>query len=197
VTVAMIPDGEMSTRCQWASSHPLLVHYHDTEWGAPQHDDRVLLEYIILDGAQAGLSWLTILRKREGYRRAFDDFDVQRIAGYDGARVEALLQDPGIVRNRQKVQSAVANARAFIRVQEEFGSFAAYLWARAGHRTRKNSWKTDAEIPARTPDAEALSRDLVKRGFRFVGPTICYAFMQAAGLVNDHVVDCFRYDQVS
>ena len=187
----------METRCSWAGSDPLLVHYHDTEWGVPQHDDRVLLEYVILDGAQAGLSWLTILRKREGYRRAFNDFDVARIAGYDEARVAALLQDSAIVRNRQKVQSAVTNARAFIKVQEEFGSFDTYLWGLVGHRTLKNAWRSDAEVPAKTPQAEALSRDLMRRGFRFVGPTICYAFMQAAGLVNDHLVDCFRYHQVS
>jgi DNA-3-methyladenine glycosylase I len=187
----------MPIRCPWASSDPLLAHYHDTEWGVPQHDDRVLLEYVILDGAQAGLSWLTILRKREGYRRAFDGFDVVKMAGFDEDRVAALLQDPGIVRNRQKVQSAVTNAQAFIRIQQEFGSFAAYLWSFVDHRTRKNAWQSAAEIPSRTPEAEALSRDLVLRGFRFVGPTICYAFMQSAGLVNDHLVDCFRYDQVS
>ena len=186
----------MTFRCQWANSDPLLVEYHDTEWGIPQHDDRVLLEYVILDGAQAGLSWLTILRKREGYRRAFEDYDVVRIAQYDEARVAQLLQDPGIVRNRQKVNSAVTNARALIEVQKEFGSFGNYLWGFVGHQTIKNAWTSDSEIPARTPEAEAMSRDLVRRGFKFVGPTICYAFMQAAGMVNDHVVDCFRYHQV-
>jgi DNA-3-methyladenine glycosylase I len=186
----------MTFRCQWANSDPLLIEYHDTEWGIPQHDDRVLLEYVILDGAQAGLSWLTILRKREGYRRAFEDYDVVRIAQYDEARVAQLLQDPGIVRNRQKVNSAVTNARALIEVQKEFGSFGNYLWGFVGHQTLKNAWKSDSEIPARTPEAEAMSRDLVRRGFKFVGPTICYAFMQAAGMVNDHVVDCFRYHQV-
>lgn len=186
----------MTFRCQWANSDPLLIEYHDTEWGIPQHDDRVLLEYVILDGAQAGLSWLTILRKREGYRRAFEDYDVVRIAQYDEARVAQLLQDSGIVRNRQKVNSAVTNARALIEVQKEFGSFGNYLWGFVGHQTIKNAWKSDSEIPARTPEAEAMSRDLVRRGFKFVGPTICYAFMQAAGMVNDHVVDCFRYHQV-
>jgi DNA-3-methyladenine glycosylase I len=155
-----------------------------------------LLEYVILDGAQAGLSWLTILRKREGYRRAFEDYDVVRIAQYDEARVAQLLRDPGIVRNRQKVNSAVTNARALIEVQKEFGSFGNYLWGFVGHQTIKNAWTSDSEIPARTPEAEAMSRDLVRRGFKFVGPTICYAFMQAAGMVNDHVVDCFRYHQV-
>jgi DNA-3-methyladenine glycosylase I len=186
----------MAFRCQWANSDPLLVEYHDTEWGVPQHDDRVLLEYIILDGAQAGLSWLTILRKREGYRRAFDNYDAAKIAQYDEARVAQLLQDPGIVRNRQKVNAAVTNARAFIEVQKEFGSFDNYLWSFVERQTVKNAWKSDSEIPARTPEAEAISRDLVKMGFKFVGPTICYAFMQAAGMVNDHVIDCFRYEQV-
>jgi DNA-3-methyladenine glycosylase I len=186
----------MLYRCQWANSDPLLVEYHDAEWGVPQHDDRVLLEYIILDGAQAGLSWLTILRKREGYRRAFDNYDADKIAQYDAAKVAQLLQDPNIVRNRQKVSAAVTNAQAFIEVQKEFGSFDNYLWSFVGCQTMKNAWKSDSEIPARTPEAEAMSRDLVKRGFKFVGPTICYAFMQAAGMVNDHVLDCFRYEQV-
>jgi DNA-3-methyladenine glycosylase I len=187
----------MLTRCEWANSDPLLVEYHDREWGVPQHDDQVLLEYLILDGAQAGLSWLTILRKREGYRRAFDDYDVRKIAQYDEAKIAQLLQDPGIIRNRQKVNSAVTNAQAFIKVQEQFGSFEAYLWGFVGHQTQQNSWKAQSEIPAKTPEAEALSKDLLRRGFKFVGPTICYAFMQAAGMVNDHVVHCFRYDQMS
>ena len=187
----------MLNRCQWANSDPLLTQYHDAEWGVPQHDDRVLLEYIILDGAQAGLSWLTILRKREGYRRAFEGFDATKIAVYDNAKMELLLEDPGIVRNRQKVSSAVSNARAFLAIREEFGSFDHYLWSSLGHQPRKNAWRTDSEIPAKSPEAEALSRNLKKRGFSFVGPTICYAFMQAAGMVNDHLVACFRYDQVS
>ena len=187
----------MPNRCPWSNSDPLLIQYHDEEWGVPLHDDSVLLEYIILDGAQAGLSWLTILRKREGYRQAFEEFDAAKIAAYDDAKVELLLQDPGIVRNRQKVNSAVKNARAFLSVRQEFGSFDQYVWAFVGHQTRKNNWRTDSEIPAKTPEAEALSRDLKQRGFSFVGPTICYAFMQAAGLVNDHLVTCFRYDQVS
>ena len=187
----------MLTRCVWANSHPLLVEYHDVEWGVPQHDDRILLEYLILDGAQAGLSWLTILKKREGYRQAFDNFDPRKMAQYDDLKVQQLLQDPGIIRNRQKVNAAICNARAFLTIQEEFGSFAKYLWASVGNRPKQNAWRLDAEIPAKSPEAEALSRDLIKRGFKFVGPTICYAFMQAAGLVNDHVVDCFRYKQVS
>lgn len=187
----------MPNRCPWANSDPLLIQYHDEEWGVPQHDDRVLLEYIILDGAQAGLSWLTILRKREGYREAFQGFDAAKIAAYDAAKVALLLQDPGIVRNRQKVNSAVKNAGAFLSVRQEFGSFDQYVWSFVGHQTWKNNWRTDSEVPAKTPEAEALSRDLKQRGFSFVGPTICYAFMQAAGLVNDHLVTCFRYDQVS
>ncbi|MDA0734135.1 MAG: DNA-3-methyladenine glycosylase I [Chloroflexi bacterium] len=186
----------MPNRCAWTGSDPLMIEYHDHEWGVPQHDDRVLFEYIILDGAQAGLSWLTILKKREGYRRAFDGFDVGLIAQYDDAKIVQLLQDPAIVRNRLKVNSAVTNARAFIAVQQEFGSFDAYLWSFVGNQTQKNAWPADTEIPAKTPVAEVLSKDLLKRGFKFVGPTICYAFMQAAGMVNDHVVQCFRYDQV-
>ena len=175
----------------------MLIQYHDEEWGVPQHDDRVLLEYLILDGAQAGLSWLTILRKREGYRSAFQGFDAAKIAAYDDGKVELLLQDSGIVRNRQKVTSAVKNARAFLSIRQEFGSFDHYVWSFVGHQCRKNGWIADSEVPAKTPEAEALSRDLKKRGFSFVGPTICYAFMQAAGMVNDHLVTCFRYDQVS
>jgi DNA-3-methyladenine glycosylase I len=173
-----------------------MIEYHDNEWGVPQHDDRVLLEYLILDGAQAGLSWLTILRKRGGYRQAFSNYDVGQIAGYDNARIDRLLRDPAIVRNRLKVNSAVSNARAFIAVQHEFGSFDAYLWGFVGNRTQQNAWRADTEIPARTPVAESLSQDLIRRGFKFAGPTICYALMQAAGLVNDHLVGCFRYEQV-
>lgn len=186
----------MPDRCGWAGSDPLMIEYHDNEWGVPQHDDRVLFEYIILDGAQAGLSWLTILRKREGYRQAFGNYDVGLIAQFDHSRIARLLQDPAIVRNRLKVNSAVTNARAFIAVQHEFGSFDAYLWGFVGNQTQRNAWQADTEIPAKTPVAEALSKDLRQRGFKFVGPTICYAFIQAAGLVNDHVVGCFRYEQV-
>ena len=187
----------MPNRCAWTGSDPLMIVYHDQEWGVPQHDDRVLFEYVILDGAQAGLSWLTILRKREGYRRAFDDYDVQRIAGYDDAKIAQLLQNPEIVRNRLKVKSAVTNAQSYLAVQEEFGSFDAYLWGLVGDKTLLNAWESDSEVPAKTSQAEAMSKDLIRRGFKFVGPTICYAFMQAAGMVNDHLVDCFRYHQVS
>ena len=184
-------------RCPWSESHPLLVEYHDKEWGVPQHDDRVLFEYLVLDGAQAGLSWLTILRKREAYRQALANFDVERIANYDEDRISRLLEDPGIVRNRQKVASLVTNARGFLAVQGEFGSFNSYLWSFTGHRTINNAWAEDSQIPAKTPESQALSRDLMGRGFKFVGPTICYAFMQGAGLVNDHLTACFRYQQVS
>jgi DNA-3-methyladenine glycosylase I len=186
----------MSDRCGWVGSDPLMMEYHDNEWGVPQHDDRVLFEYIVLDGAQAGLSWGTILRKREGYRQAFGNYDAGLIAQYDESKITRLLQDPSIVRNRQKVNSAVTNARAFIAIQQEFGSFDAYLWGFFGNQTQKNAWSADADIPAKTPKAEALSQDLRQRGFKFVGPTICYALMQAAGLVNDHLVSCFRYEQV-
>ncbi|MFQ6030808.1 MAG: DNA-3-methyladenine glycosylase I, partial [Dehalococcoidia bacterium] len=187
----------MNQRCTWVGSDPLMVAYHDEEWGVPLRDDRKLFEYLILDGAQAGLSWLTILRKREGYRRAFDDFDASKMAAYDDAKVAELLQDAGIIRNRLKVNSAIQNARGFLEAQAEFGGFASYLWSFVGNRPIKNAWKNDGEIPALSPESEAMSKDLRRRGFNFVGPTICYAFMQGAGLVNDHLVDCFRYDQVS
>jgi DNA-3-methyladenine glycosylase I len=184
-------------RCEWAGTDPLMVAYHDTEWGVPVHDDRLLFEHLILDGAQAGLSWMTILKKRENYRQAFDQFDARKIAAYDERKLEALLADPGIIRNRQKVTSAISNAAAFLAVQEEFGSFDAYIWGFVGGAPIKNGWHTDGEIPATSPESEAMSKDLKKRGFKFVGPTICYAFMQASGMVNDHVVDCFRYNEVS
>jgi DNA-3-methyladenine glycosylase I len=184
-------------RCPWSGSEPLYVAYHDEEWGVPVHDDRTHFEFIVLDGAQAGLSWFTILRKRENYRKAFAGFDPRKVARFDEAKIEKLLLDPGIVRNRQKVVSAVGNARAFLAVQKEFGSFDAFVWSFVGGRTIVNKWKTMREIPARTPEAEAMSKDLVARGFRFVGPTICYAYMQAAGMVNDHVTSCFRYREVA
>ena len=182
-------------RCEWPKTE-LSIAYHDEEWGVPLHDDRRFFEFLILDAAQAGLSWETILRKREGYRRAFDGFDPAVVAAYDGEKIGALLADPGIVRNRLKVQSAVTNARAFLEVQQEFGSFDAYVWPFVDGQPKVNAWRSLAEIPARTPDSDALSIDLQRRGFRFVGSTITYAFMQAAGLVNDHLVDCFRYSEV-
>lgn len=179
-------------RCGWASGE-LMIRYHDEEWGVPLHDDRVLFEFLILEGAQAGLSWSTILNKRENYRRAFDGFDAKRIAGYDHKKIRALLQDPGIVRNRLKIHAAVENAKVFLRVQEEFGSFDKYIWQFVGGKPRVNRWKSLTQLPARTPESDAMSKDLKRRGFRFVGSTICYAFMQGVGMVNDHAVDCFRF----
>jgi DNA-3-methyladenine glycosylase I len=179
-------------RCAWAKDD-LLQAYHDTEWGVPLHDDRGLFEFLILEGAQAGLSWSTILKKRENYRRAFDGFDPAKVARYNASRVNKLLADPGIVRNRLKVESAVLNAKAFLDIQKEFGSFDKYLWSFVGGKPIVNRWASLKEIPARTRESDALSKDLLKRGFKFVGSTICYAFMQAVGMVNDHTVDCFRH----
>lgn len=180
------------TRCSWART-PLGIAYHDVEWGVPVHDDRVLFEFLTLEGAQAGLSWETILKKREAYRDAFLDFDPARVARFTPARVERLLQNAGIVRNRLKIESTVGNARAFLAVQQEFGSFDAYVWGFVKGAPRDNRWRALEVIPARTADSDALSRDLLRRGFKFVGSTICYAFMQAVGLVNDHTTDCSRY----
>jgi DNA-3-methyladenine glycosylase I len=174
----------------------VYIEYHDNEWGVPEHDDRKLFEFLVLEGMQAGLSWLTILRKRDNYRKAFDDFDADKIARYDEGKVVALLSDRGIVRNRLKIEAAIRNARAFLAVQREFGSFEAYIWQFVGGKPRKNAWKTMKEIPSKTAQSEAMSKDLINRGFTFVGPTICYAFMQAVGMVNDHTVDCFRYHEV-
>ena len=181
------------TRCAWAGSDPLYVQYHDAEWGIPAHDDRHLFEMLNLEGAQAGLSWITILRKRENYRAAFDHFDAQKIVQYDDAKIAALLQNPGIVRNKLKVNGVVKNARAFLAIQEEFGSFNAFIWRFVDGAPIVNHWQTLAQVPAQTVEAQAMSKDLKKRGFTFVGPTICYAFMQACGMVNDHTVNCFRY----
>jgi len=182
-------------RCAWATSD-LQIAYHDLEWGVPVHNDGILFEFLILEGAQAGLNWEIILKKRENYRKAFADFDPPQVAGFDGNKVQTLLSDPGIVRNRLKIQAAIENARAFVAVQKAFGSFDAYLWRFVDGSPMVNHWKTLKQIPAKTPQAEALSKDLKGRGFRFVGPTICYAFMQAVGMVNDHTVDCFRHPQV-
>jgi DNA-3-methyladenine glycosylase I len=183
-------------RCPWAIRTELERAYHDTEWGAPRHDDRTLFEFLILEGAQAGLSWVTILRKREVYRAAFDGFDAERVARYDAARRTELLGNPGIVRNRLKIESAVDNARAFLVVQEEFGSFDAYIWRFVDGQPRRNVWRSMAELPAWSAESDAMSKDLKKRGFRFVGSTICYSFMQAVGMVNDHLVDCFRWSEL-
>jgi DNA-3-methyladenine glycosylase I len=185
------------TRCGWVpAGDPLNIAYHDEEWGVPSHDDHHLFEMLVLEGAQAGLSWTTILRKREGYRKAFARFDPAKVARFDGRKIDRLLQDPGIVRNRLKVESAVTNARATLAVREEEGSFAAYLWSFAGGQPIRNRWRSLEQIPTETPESRAMSKDLKRRGFRFVGPTVCYAFMQAVGIVNDHAVTCFRYEQV-
>lgn len=180
-----------SRRCHWAVS-PLMIEYHDQEWGMPLHDDRRLFEFLILEGAQAGLSWETILKKRENYRRAFDNFDPEKIAKYDQRKIRSLLSDAGIVRNRLKISSAVSNAAAFLAVRREFGSFDAYVWKFVGGKPKVNRWKTPRQVPARTQESDAMSKDLKRRGFRFVGSTICYAFMQATGMVNDHAADCIR-----
>ncbi len=182
-------------RCFWASTPPMIA-YHDEEWGVPQHDDRVLFEFLILEGAQAGLSWSTILNKRAAYRKAFSNFNPARIAKYDAKKVKQLMADPGIVRNRLKISAAVQNARAFLAVQKEFGSFDKYIWQFTDGRTIKNSLKDRSQLQARTPESDQMSKDLLKRGFKFVGPTICYAFMQAVGMVNDHLVECFRYREL-
>jgi len=192
-----MPKREPGTRaCTWANSSPEYLAYHDKEWGVPVHDDRRLFEFLVLEGAQAGLSWITILRKRPAYRRAFDRFDPRKVAAYDRRKIAALLADAGIVRNRLKIDSAVSNARAFLAVQKEFGSFDAYVWTFVGGAPKQNRRSTLREIPPRTPESDALSKDLKKRGFRFVGSTICYAFMQGCGLVNDHVTGCFRHAQL-
>ena len=183
-------------RCEWAGTDPLYVAYHDKEWGVPVHDERELFEMLILEGAQAGLSWSTILKKRENYRRAFNDFNPTIVACYDDAKISALLADPGIVRNRLKVESAIRNAKAFLKVQEEFGSFNAFIWRFVNEESIINSWEAMSDLPAKTPESEAMSKELKLRGFNFVGPTICYAFMQSIGMVNDHVVVCFRYAEL-
>lgn len=182
-------------RCPWAVTE-LGIAYHDQEWGVPAHDDRRLFEFLILEGAQAGLSWETILKKRENYRVAFAAFDPAKVARIDGRRVERLLADPGIVRNRLKIESTIENAKAFLKIQREFGSFDAFVWGFVDGRPKKNKWRSLKQAPARTAESDALSKELVRRGFRFVGSTICYAFMQAVGMVNDHITSCFRYLEI-
>lgn len=184
-------------RCEWANINPLYIEYHDTEWGVPEHNDRKLFEFLILEGAQAGLSWLTILRKRENYQKAFDHFHPEKISMYENKKIEELLSNKGIVRNKLKISAAIQNAKAFLEIQNEFGSFDSYVWSFADGRPKKNAWKSIKDIPSRTGVSDAMSKDLKKRGFKFVGSTICYAFMQATGMVNDHIVDCFRYHEVS
>ena len=182
----------MKIRCEWAGSDPLYQAYHDTEWGVPVHDDRKLFEFLILEGAQAGLSWITVLKKRENYRKAFDRFDAEKIAEYDAKKVKELLSNPGIIRNRLKIGSTISNAKAYLKVKEEFGSFDTYLWQFVSFKSKQNKIKSMKELPSRTTESDIMSQDLKERGFRFVGSTICYALMQAVGMVNDHVEHCFR-----
>jgi len=184
-------------RCAWVPlDNPLYVTYHDREWGVPVYDDRLLFEFLVLEGAQAGLSWLTVLRKREHYREAFDGFDPEKVAGYDDARIQSLLQNPGIIRNRLKVRAAVTNARAFLKVREEFGTFSRFMWQFVDDRPIINAWKSITDVPASTSLSDTISRELKRRGFKFVGSTIVYAHMQATGMVNDHTIDCFRYREL-
>ena len=186
----------MKKRCDWCGNDPLYVKYHDEEWGLPVHDDRKLFELLVLEGAQAGLSWITILRKRENYRKAFDNFDIVKVSSYGEQKITELLQNSGIVRNKLKIRSTVTNAREFIRVQDEFGSFDNYIWSFTGGDTVKNSFRTVNELPATSSISDTMEKDLKRRGFKFCGSTICYAYMQSIGMVNDHIVDCFRYRQV-
>ncbi len=187
----------MRTRCAWTTTDPLYIEYHDHEWGVPVYDDRLLFEFLILEGAQAGLSWYTILKKRENYRKAFDGFDPERVALYDQAKIDELLGNPGIVRNRLKINAAIENAKAFLKVRDEFGSFRDYIWTFVGGKPIINDWQSIREVPVSTPKSDAMSKDLKKRGFKFVGTTICYAYMQATGMVMDHTADCFRHEQVN
>ncbi|MBI5557433.1 MAG: DNA-3-methyladenine glycosylase I [Deltaproteobacteria bacterium] len=184
------------TRCSWVTADPLYIQYHDAEWGVPLHDDRKLFEMLLLEGAQAGLSWLTVLKRREHYRVAYDGFDPLTIAGWDSDKINALLADPGIIRNKLKIETARVNARAFLQVTAEFTSFAAFIWSFVDGRPIQNSWQQTGQIPATSPESDRMSKELKRRGFKFAGSTICYAFMQSVGLVNDHVTDCFRYEAV-
>ncbi len=183
-------------RCNWANGNELDIEYHDKEWGVPVYDDRVLFEFLILEGAQAGLSWTTILKKREGYRKAFDNFDAKKVAKYSESKIQKLLANPDIVRNKLKVRGTVTNAQLFLDIQKEYGSFSDYIWQFVGGKPIVNSWKTQAKVPSSTAESDAMSKALKKRGFKFVGTTICYAYMQGVGMVNDHVIECFRYKEV-
>jgi DNA-3-methyladenine glycosylase I len=187
---------QMKERCGWSSGDPLYIDYHDKEWGVPLHEDQRLFEFLLLDGAQAGLSWFLILKKRESYRKAFRNFDARKMIRFDQKKIESLLQDPGIIRNRLKIVSAIENAKVYLEIQKEFGSFDKFIWQFTGGKTIRNSWKSLKEVPAKTKESDAMSKELRKRGFKFVGSTICYAFMQAARMVNDHLVSCFRYKEV-
>ncbi|TGK29835.1 DNA-3-methyladenine glycosylase I [Leptospira yasudae] len=183
------------TRCTWVSKDPLYIDYHDLEWGTPLHDDRTLFEFLILEGAQAGLSWITILKKRDNYRKAFDHFDPVKVAAYSEKKIQSLMKDEGIIRNELKIRSAIANAKEFLNIQKEYGSFDKFIWGFVDHKTIHNSWKTTRDVPSKTTESDAMSKALKKRGFKFVGSTICYAFMQATGMVMDHTLDCFRYEK--
>ncbi|WP_027415721.1 DNA-3-methyladenine glycosylase I [Aneurinibacillus terranovensis] len=187
----------MKTRCGWATNDPLYIEYHDAEWGVPVHDDQKLFEMLILEGVQAGLSWITVLKKRENYRKAFDNFDARKIAAYDEHKIQELLNNEGIIRNRIKINAAIGNAQSFLRVQDEFGSFDRYIWEFVGGTPLLNHWSSLAEVPASTPMSDQMSKALKKRGFKFVGSTICYSFMQATGMVSDHVMECFRYKELN
>ena len=187
----------MKKRCQWCTSDTLYIDYHDKEWGVPVYDDRTLFEFILLEGAQAGLSWITVLKKRDNFRKAFDDFDVKKIAKYNEKKIKKLLSDKGIIRNKLKINSAIINAELFLNIQKEYGSFKKYIWRFVNGIPINNKWRSIKEIPVNTKESDAMSRDLKKRGFKFVGTTICYSFMQAVGMVNDHTVDCFRYNEIS
>lgn len=186
----------MTVRCAWVNDDPLYVDYHDQEWGVPVHDDRKLFEFIVLEGAQAGLSWYTVLKKRENYRQAFDGFNPRKVAEYDEAKVAELMNNPGIIRNRSKIEATITNAQCFLKVQEEFGSFDAYMWRYVGGKPIQNRWPSIREVPATSPESDAMSKDMKKRGFKFFGSTICYAHMQACGMVNDHTVDCACHNRV-
>ena len=186
----------LQQRCEWGNSSPLYIEYHDSEWGVPVHDERMLFEFLILEGAQAGLSWSTILNKRQAYIQAFDNFEPTKVASYNDAKVQALLANPAIVRNRLKIQAAIQNARSYLKVQDQYGTFDTYIWEFVDGKPVQNSWKSLQEIPATTKESDAMSKELKKRGFTFVGSTICYAFMQAVGMVNDHTIDCFRWQEV-
>jgi DNA-3-methyladenine glycosylase I len=184
-------------RCPWPGTDPVYIDYHDTEWGVPVHEERLLFEFLVLEGAQAGLSWITILKRREGYREAFDNFEVERVARFNRRKIESLLKNPGVIRNQLKIESAVKNAAAFMRVQDEFNGFANYQWAFVGGRPQQNTWRNMKQVPAKTEISDALSKDLKRRGFSFVGSTIMYAHMQAVGMVNDHLISCFRHKQLA
>jgi DNA-3-methyladenine glycosylase I len=183
-------------RCEWANSNPLETKHHDEEWGVPIHDDRMLFEMLILESAQSGLSWATILQKRNGYLKAFDNFDAEKIATYSAEKIELLLNDPSIVRNKLKINATISNAKVFLQIQKDYGSFSKYIWSFVGSKTINNEWKNISEVPSSTPESELMSKALKKKGFKFVGPTTCYAYMQAVGMVNDHTVSCFRYKEI-